>query len=107
MAKVTTYVSLRSAVRKMLRQGEEAGAAKRVTRYYGIGEMIDTHVLGHVDRAEYCKEVIQRLYEMLNVRRAYRISRPAGKFGWAHPLKCGARKAALRYASASGLGYSG
>jgi endonuclease YncB( thermonuclease family) len=95
MAKVATYASLRSAVRKMLRQGDEAGVVKRVARYYSIGEMIDTHVVGQGGKPEYGKEVIQRLaddlqvgnqrlYEMLNVRRAYRISRPAGKLSWTH-----------------------
>ena len=92
---VTTYASLRSAVRKMLQEGEEAGAAKRMTRYYRIGQMIDAHVLGQGGKAEYGKEVMQRLsddlavgyqrlYEMLSVRRAYPIFRPAGKLNWTH-----------------------
>ena len=92
---VTTYTSLRSAVRKMLREGEEAGAKKRVARYYRIGTMIDSHVLVKEGRAEYGKEVVQRLandlavgyqrlYEMWSVRRAYRIFRPGGKLAWAH-----------------------
>lgn len=67
MAKVATYATLRSAVRKMLRQGDEAGAAMRVARYYGIGEMIDTHVAGQGGKPEYGKEVIQRLADDLGV----------------------------------------
>lgn len=95
MPKVRTYVSLRTEVRRLLREGDEAGAAKRVARYYGIGEMIDVHIVGKGGKPEYGKEVIQRLadelsvgnqrlYEMLTVRRAYRISRPGGKLAWAH-----------------------
>ena len=91
----STYASLRSAVRKMLREGDEAGTAKRVTRYYRIGDTIVSYVLAHGGRAEYGKETVkrraddlvvgyQRLYEMLSVRRAYPIFRPAGKLTWAH-----------------------
>jgi hypothetical protein len=95
MAKAATYTSLRSQVRRMLREGEDAGAEKRVARYYRIGEMIDFHVLGHGGKPEYGKVVMQRLaddlsvgyqrlYEMLSVRRAYPIFRTGGKLSWAH-----------------------
>ena len=90
-----TYVSLRSEVRRSLGEVMSDGGAERVARYKRIGEMIDLHVLLRADRADYGGEVIQRLandlevrnqrlYEMLNVHRAFPISRPGGKLMWAH-----------------------
>lgn len=95
METLRTYVSLRSAVRRSLGEVMSDGGAERVAWYKRIGEMIDLHVLLRADRADYGGEVIQRLandlevrnqrlYEMLNVHRAFPISRPGGKLMWAH-----------------------
>ncbi len=106
MAKtLRTYLSLRSAVRRSLGEVVGDGGVERVARYKRIGEMIDSHVLLRADpssarasagrRADYGGEVIQRLsrdlevgrqrlYEMLNVHRAYPIVRPGGQLGWSH-----------------------
>jgi hypothetical protein len=86
---------LRSAVRKTLGQQEGDGGPKRIARYKRIGELIDSHVLLHAERATYGSEVIQRLsgdlavgyqrlYEMLNVYRAYPIFRSTGNLSWTH-----------------------
>lgn len=92
---LTTFASLRSAVRRTFSEASEDGGPARIERYKRIGEMIDGHVLQHAERAAYGTEVIhrlsgdlevgeQRLYEMLNVHRAYPILRPAGELTWTH-----------------------
>ena len=106
MAKtLTTYASLRSAVRRTFSEVSEDGGPARIERYKRIGEMIDGHVLRHADPSSARASAgrrggvwdggdssavrrpgggEQRLYEMLNVHRAYPILRPAGEWTWTH-----------------------
>lgn len=105
-----TYASLRGAVRKLLREVEGDAGPARMKQYHRTGEMIHSHVLLHEARAEYGKEVLQRLasdlkrgerrlYEMVEVYRAYPILRPAAKLRWSHyVILSGVKDEALRKA---------
>ncbi len=96
---VETYDELLSAIRVAKAQSRERIETlveqEKVREAWEIGKLIDTHVLQHRERADYDKQVIERLaedlgesktelYYMLEFARTYPILRPAGELSWSH-----------------------
>ena len=96
---VTTYDQLVRAIRetKAASQGrvEAAVEQEKVREAWEIGKLIDEHILQNKERAEYGKQVIERLATdlgssavelrfMLQFARAYPIRWPASELSWSH-----------------------
>ena len=96
---VTTYDQLIHAIRqtKAASQArvEAAVEQEKVREAWEIGKLIDEHVLQHKERADYGKQVIERLaedlemdrselYRMLAFARAYPIVVPGQQLSWSH-----------------------
>ncbi len=98
-AAVTTYDDLLAAIRSARHASEArieaAVEQEKVREAWEIGKLIDEHVLQHKERADYGKQVLEKLSQdlgtsaselrrMLEFARAYPISAPARKLSWAH-----------------------
>ena len=98
-ASVTTYEELVSAIRMAKAESKERVEAiveqEKVREAWEIGKLIDEHVLQHKERADYGKQVLERLAKdldtsqtelsfMLQFARAYPIHWPANKLSWSH-----------------------
>jgi endonuclease YncB( thermonuclease family) len=93
----TGYLALRQEVVGVLEAGKErarqAVESVRVETYSRVGEMIDTHLLAHRERADYGKRVIGRLaedvgltapvlYDALRLYRSFGILNARLELGW-------------------------
>ena len=98
-AAVESYDELVQAIRqtraKSKERIEEAVRQEKVREAWEIGKLIDAHVLQHKERADYDKQVLERLakdlgesrtefYYMLEFFREYPIVPPAGRLSWSH-----------------------
>jgi len=93
------YAELRRRVREAIAAGKERALAaverESVRTKWEVGKLIEEHVLLNKARAEYGKQVIERLsrdisisktelYYMLEFAKSNPIFRPAGKLSWGH-----------------------
>jgi len=96
---VQTYDELLHAIREVRSSSqvriEAAVEAEKVREAWETGKLIDEHILLHKERAEYGKQVLDRLAKdlgtsqtelsfMLQFARAYPIHWPANKLSWSH-----------------------
>jgi len=96
---VATYDELLHAIRETRAASEArieaAVEQEKVREAWETGRLIDEHILQHKERAEYGKQVIERLAEdlgssavelrfMLQFARAYPIRWPASELSWSH-----------------------
>lgn len=96
---LASYGELERRVRATLAEGRERAAdaveRERVRTSWEVGKLIDEHILQHKERADYGKQVLDRLagdlgtsrtelYYMLEFARAYPIVRPGGQLSWGH-----------------------
>ncbi len=96
---VKTYDQLRHAISQARAQSrvrvEKAVEQERVREAWEIGSLIDAHVLQHKERADYGKQVLERLASdlgmsrtelsyMLQLFRAYPIFQRSENLSWAH-----------------------
>ncbi len=94
-----TYEELLKAIRSVQaaskKRVEQAIDREKVREAWETGKLIDAHVLQHKERAEFGKQVIDRLAADLGISdtelglclqfaRAYPIDPPAGRLSWAH-----------------------
>ncbi len=96
---VQTYDGLLHAIRGVQaasqRRVEQAVEQEKVREAWEIGKLIDEHILLHQERAEYGRQVLERLARdldtsqtelsfMLQFAHAYPIYSPANKLSWSH-----------------------
>jgi endonuclease YncB( thermonuclease family) len=96
---VVTYEELVVAIRQTRAESrqriEQAVEQEKVREAWETGKLIDKHILQHEKRADYGKQVIERLAVdletsavelrfMLQFARAYPIRWPASKLSWSH-----------------------
>ena len=99
LVSVDTYESLLSRLQQEIAQSrnriQKAIQQEKLLTYWRIGQYISEHLLAHNNRAEYGRNIIQRLsedldicqsnlYSMVQFYRAFPIFHPDGKLGWAH-----------------------
>lgn len=91
----SNYTELKRRVQEVLLTGQQNIEQEKVRTYWETGKLIQSHILANKSRADYGKQVINRLAEELEVsdsvlRRtiqffeAFPISAPARKLTWAH-----------------------
>ena len=96
---IRDYLRLRKQVQQTLLQGRKRAETlvehERVRTYWKVGWLIDRHILKYKGRADYGKQVIERLahdlgmsrtelYYVLEFARTYPIVPPVGQFSWKH-----------------------
>lgn len=96
---VTTYDQLLKAIRETRHASEarieQAVQQEKVREAWETGKLIDEHILQHKERADYGKQVIERLatdldtdkselYRMLEFARKYPKVGPAQELSWSH-----------------------
>jgi len=99
LPEVGTYDQLLHAIREARvaseKRVEQAVEQEKVREAWEIGKLIDEHVLQHRERADYGKQIIEKLagdlemdrtelYRMLSFARAYPIVVPGQQLSWSH-----------------------
>ncbi len=96
---IESYFELRQRVRETFARGRERAAdaveREKIRTSWEAGKLIHGHILLHQERADYGKQVIERLsaelgisatelYYMVEFARTYPIFRTSGKLSWGH-----------------------
>ena len=67
LTKNTSYPELRSHVKETLLLGLRRIEGEKLRTYWETGKLIQTHILGHKDRADYGRQVVERLGKDLEI----------------------------------------